>query len=215
MISADEGLANPKIHQIIHLFGLFVNFGIPIQFISCLSQLPQIMCLKAYFLCSISHCLCQFYHFLTDFSGNCALDHGGGVTNNKIIICEKNLHTEHLKLHIWLVWVCTHLNELLLGLLDALWIIFLDLNMKNEPNHHIIMVRGVKKHKIGICEQNLLTETCETSYISSLGVYTSEIIAFRSSRCFGDQIFGSKHENEPNFHIIMVCRGQNSQNQHL
>ena len=101
---------------------------------------------------------------------------------------------KHVKLHIWPVWVGTHLKQLLLGLRDAFVIIFLDLNMKNEPNCHIIMVRGLKNHKISICEHNLHTETCETSYMSSLGVYSPETIAFRCSRCFMDQIFGSKHE---------------------
>ena len=38
------------------------------------------------------------------------------------------------------------------------------------------MVCVVKNHKIGICEQNLRTETCEVSYMASLGGYPSETI---------------------------------------
>ena len=81
-----------------------------------------------------------------------------GVKNHKIRICEQNLYSEHLKLHIWSVWVGTQLKELLSGVPDALWVRYLDLSMKNEPNFHIIMVQGVKNHKIRICEQNLYSE---------------------------------------------------------
>ena len=55
------------------------------------------------------------------------------------------------------------------------------------------MVYGGQKHKIGICKQNLRTETCGTSYMASLGGYPSETIAFRCFRCFRGLIFGSKH----------------------
>ena len=56
------------------------------------------------------------------------------------------------------------------------------------------MVYGGQKHKIGICKQNLRTETCGISYMTSLGGYPSETIAFRCFRCFRGLIFGSKHE---------------------
>jgi len=41
---------------------------------------------------------------------------------------------KHVKLHVWPVCVGTHLKQIILGVPDALGIIFLDLNMKNEPN---------------------------------------------------------------------------------
>ena len=50
------------------------------------------------------------------------------------------------------------MKELLSGVPDALFVRCLDLNMKNVPNCHIIMVQGVKNHKICICEQNLHSE---------------------------------------------------------
>ena len=67
------------------------------------------------------------------------------VRNHKIRICEHNLPSEHLILYIWSLWVSTQLTKLLSGVRDALWVIFLDLKIKNEPKCHIIKANGDQK----------------------------------------------------------------------
>ena len=68
-----------------------------------------------------------------------------GVKNHKIRICEQNLHSEHLILHIWSVWVGTQLKQLLSGVPYALGVKFLGSKDENEPNCRIIMVHGGQK----------------------------------------------------------------------
>ena len=111
----------------------------------------------------------------------------------KIPICGQNLPSEHLKLHIWLVWVGTQLKELLSGVPDALWVRYFDLSMKNEPNCHIIMVQGDQKSQNPHLWTKSSLWTLETSHMVNLGGYRTETIAFSCSRCFMGQICGSKH----------------------
>ena len=47
---------------------------------------------------------------------------------------------EHLKHHIWLVWVGNQLKTLIKGVLDALEVKFDDPSMKTEPIYQILMV---------------------------------------------------------------------------
>ena len=68
------------------------------------------------------------------------------VKNHEIHICGQNLHSEKVKLYMWLVWVDTQLEELISGVSDAVSVIFVDVKLKNEPNYQICIVQGVKKH---------------------------------------------------------------------
>ena len=117
-----------------------------------------------------------------------------GARNHKICICEHNLHSEHLILHIWSLWVGTQLTQLLSGVADALWVRFLDLKMKNEPNCHNIMAHGGQKSQYPHLWTQSSLWTSDTSYMVTLGGYPTDTIAFRCSRCFMGQIFGSKDE---------------------
>ena len=76
---------------------------------------------------------------------NCHNIMAHGVRNHNIRICEHNLHTEHLILHIWSLCVGNQLTPLLSGVPDDFWVRFLDLKMKNEPNYHNIMAHGGQK----------------------------------------------------------------------
>ena len=92
----------------------------------------------------------------------------------KLAFVNKIFALKHVEFHIWSVWVVTHLKQLLLDVSDALGVWFLDLNMKNEPGYHIIMVhRGKQITKTAFVAKYLLC-ALEISYMVSLCGYLTQ-----------------------------------------
>ena len=117
---------------------------------------------------------------------NCQIVMAHGVRNHKFRICEHNLHSEHLILHIWALRVGTQLTKLLSGVPDALWVRFVDLKMTNEPNCHIIMAHEGQK------SQN--SHLWKTIFTLNTWYFITELNAFRCSGPFMSQICESKPE---------------------
>ena len=138
-----------------------------------------------------------------------------GVRNHKFRICEHNLHSEHLILHIWALRVGTQLTKLLSGVPDALWVRFVDLKMKNEPNCQIVMAHGVRNHKFRICEHNLHSEHLILHiWALRVGTQLTKLLSGVPDALWV-RFVDLKMTNEPNCHIIMAHEGQKSQNSHL